>query len=528
MVWNLNAYPDVVRIETGEGKWMQLSSSNQQLWQINDTIIDLEEVAKGYSVKVDSPSIPLNRIQLSFRRSFSPETKFLGDAFERGYGDLGFEMLKPDRLMHWYFVAVDQNQISCYGVMTSPNALCTWQVSDTAIDLWMDIRNGTGPLQLQNRVLEAATIVFDQMDNQETFAAITDFCRTMCPQPNLPSEPIYGGNDWYYAYGNNSKELIIEHTKLISELSISHAVRPFMVIDDGWQVNHSPEYNGGPWHCGNQKFGSMQEIAQTIRQMDVRPGIWYRPLLTQHVDNQEHILHSDLENGEYVLDISHPDVLNQVGDDIERMVDWGFEMIKHDYSTYDIFGKYGFEMDIRYTSKDIHFHDKEHTTAEIIKAFYTMIQQRSKDAYVMGCNTLSHLAAGVFEIQRTGDDTSGRLFQRTRKMGVNTLAYRMPQHGTFYLSDADCVGITTEISWEQNVEWLRALSNSGTPLFISCNPNELTEAMKRDLQEAFHLAAKGLKLSVPLDWISNPYPSLWKTELGQTRYEWYLFPRSFE
>ena len=44
-------------------------------------------------------------------------------------------------------------------------------------------------------------------------------------------------------------------------------------------------------------------------------------------------------------------------------------------------------------------------------------------------------------LNRTGDDTSGRIWERTRRMGVNTLAFRLPQHNTFYHIDADCVGI---------------------------------------------------------------------------------------
>ena len=50
---------------------------------------------------------------------------------------------------------------------------------------------------------------------------------------------------------------------------------------------------------------------------------------------------------------------------------------------------------------------------------------------------LSHLAAGLVELQRTGDDTSGRDWARTKKMGVNTLAYRMPQNRAFYIDDPD-------------------------------------------------------------------------------------------
>ena len=64
---------------------------------------------------------------------------------------------------------------------------------------------------------------------------------------------------------------------------------------------------------------------------------------------------------------------------------------------------------------------------------------------IIGCNTVSHLTAGLFEVYRSGDDTSGREWERTVKMGVNTLAFRLPQHNKMYCVDGDCVGITTII-----------------------------------------------------------------------------------
>ena len=53
------------------------------------------------------------------------------------------------------------------------------------------------------------------------------------------------------------------------------------------------------------------------------------------------------------------------------------------------------------------------------------------------------------DLNRTGDDTSGRIWERTKRMGVNTLAFRLPQHNTFYHIDADCVGIFRKDPWDK-------------------------------------------------------------------------------
>ena len=127
------------------------------------------------------------------------------------------------------------------------------------------------------------------------------------------------------------------------------------------------------------------------------------------------------------------------------------------------------------------------TTAEVIDELYRAIRTAAGDALVIGCNTVSHLSAGVFEICRIGDDTSGTEWARTRKMGVNTLAFRGAQHGAFYVADADCVGVTNAVPWALNRQWLDLLSRSGTMLFVSLAPDALGADQRRDLRAALAL-----------------------------------------
>lgn len=63
---------------------------------------------------------------------------------------------------------------------------------------------------------------------------------------------------------------------------------------------------------------------------------------------------------------------------------------------------------------------------------------------MIGCNTVGHLAAGLVQVQRTGDDTSGRQRERTRRMGVKTLAFLLAQHNRLFVLDADCVPCTPQ------------------------------------------------------------------------------------
>ena len=154
--------------------------------------------------------------------------------------------------------------------------------------------------------------------------------------------------------------------------------------------------------------------------------------------------------------------------------------------------------------------------------FYRTIREAAGNAVIIGCNVIGHLAAGLVEMNRTGDDTSGREWERTRKMGVNTLAFRMLHHNTFYHADADCVGETGEIPWRQNREWLRALAYSGTPLFVSYDPALKDEAAFTDLAEAFQRSAEQKDELIPLDWMENTCPERWKHNGQEIRLNWFI------
>ena len=130
-------------------------------------------------------------------------------------------------------------------------------------------------------------------------------------------------------------------------------------------------------------------------------------------------------------------------------------MIKHDFTTYDMLRRWGHVMGSRITDAGWHFYDRTKTTAQVIKKLYETIRAAAvDDVMIIGCNSISHLSAGLFELNRTGGDTSGFDWNRTKVMGVNALAYRMHQHGKFYAADADCVGITDKIDWKKNAKWL--------------------------------------------------------------------------
>jgi alpha-galactosidase len=206
---------------------------------------------------------------------------------------------------------------------------------------------------------------------------------------------------------------------------------------------------------------------------------------------------------------------------VARFHGWGFELIKHDYTTYDLCGRWGKDMGAEVTGDGWAFADRSKTTAEVIRDLYQDIRQAAgDDTVIIGCNTTGHLAAGIFEMQRIGDDTSE--WNRTRDMGVNCLAFRAPQNGTFFAVDADCAGqvSSNSVPWEKNGQWLSLLAHSGTPLFVSFPHETVSAAQEKALREALIEASQGQPVGEPLDWMTQRAPEKWRFGRTETIYSW--------
>jgi alpha-galactosidase len=254
-----------------------------------------------------------------------------------------------------------------------------------------------------------------------------------------------------------------------------------------------------------------------VKRLGARPGAWYRPLEAPASAPSTWRLARDPK----ALDPTVPEVREKIAADIGRMRDWGFDLIKHDYTTYDLLGRWGFEMGTSLTKNGWTFSiGPNRTTSEVIDDMYGTIRTAARDALIIGCNTVSHLSAGHFEMCRVGDDTSGTDWSRTWKMGVNSLAFRAPQQGAFYVADADCVGVTTSIPWALNRQWLDLLSRSGTMLFVSLAPDALGAEQKADLTRAMAIASVQQPIGEPVDWQRSNSPEHWRLMGKDVAFDW--------
>lgn len=506
--------PDSVAARLSSTAIVGLARSGTR-WTMPDLAVSTDAVAGAAGahlpVVVESRREDLAYLHLRWNWQIDDDPLVLGDAWERSYGDLGWRGLVPERVLPWYFLLRHGERLAGFGVETQPNSLCFWQCDGQGVSLWLDLQNGGEPALLAGRRLTAAKIVMkERRASYPMTPLVHDFCRTLCPNPRLPSGPIVGSNDWNYAYGKNTAGGILRDAQLMADLAPT-SYRPFVVIDDGWQ--------------DRTRFPDLADLAEKLRGAGTRPGIWIRPLRVAAGVDGALLPSKRFGESQDVVRAYDPSVPSGLAAAVRSLTvhrQQGYGFIKHDFSSYDLFGQWGRDMGARPARPGWRFGDPSRTSAEIILDFYRALRTAAGDeTIILGCNTFGHLAAGLFETQRIGDDTSGQNWERTRRYGVNALAFRMPQHRAFFHADPDIVAVTKDVPWTLTQRWLDVVARSGTSLFIAPQPEAITPEVKAVLRSAMAIAASGTS-GIPLDEKNTTVPERWSFNRGaqSARYRW--------
>lgn len=456
-------------------------------------------------------------IRLRFDGDISGVNTILGDSLVRSQtDDIVWHSFLPHQQMPWYFYTNDGESLHGYGVKTGCNSFAFWYADPYGITLLLDVRNGSSGV-LCDKLLCAQVVCRKGVPSENMYKAAHEFCKCMCDKPNLPKTAVYGLNNWYWAYGAIEEKVVLEEAEYLGKLTNGFKNRPFMTIDDGWQIAHAKgKYNGGPWNLTNENFTCMQSTAEKIHSFDCRAGIWIRLLLTLSHVPAEATYDSPYKPNGIILDPTHEFSKQKIAEDIKRLVGWGFDMIKHDFSFFDLFGA------TLSNNMPTHFYDKTKTNAQIVREFYELIKDSAGDTLIMGCNTVNHLAAGVHQIQRSGNDTSGRHFEFTRRFGVHSMM-RTPQNNAFFKTDPDCAAFTEKVSKDLNLEFLEMAAITGSATFASVTPGILNPSEEKRLQQIFAIAdsIKYEDYATITDWTRTAVPSQFEFMGKSYNYNWY-------
>ena len=510
--------PDLLRVELGQEPKLVAMTRTGGRWTAPGAEVTLGESAHELTVLLAAPTAPVHRVHLRWFGRLPEGALVMGDAWERSYGELAWLPLRADRVLPWYCLCASGGAVHGVGVKTGAAALAFWQVDAEGVSLWLDVRNGGDGVTLGERMLRLASVVQQRSGKDGSpWQTVVALCRAMAagemvvPRRGAYSlDTVYGSNDWYYAYGKNTAAGILRDADLMRELAPAAGPMPFCIVDDGYQ--------------DAVRFPSMPRLAEEIRGRGAAPGLWIRPLRASRSDAgrllvpQAHWV--DAAETEPVYDPTVPEAMDRVLRVVREACDWGYDFIKHDFTTYELLGQWGSSMGASPTRPGWSFADRSRTNAEILRELYRRIRATAgPDRVILGCNTVGHLSVGLFDASRTGDDVSGRTWERTRRLGVNTLAFRLPQNRIFFATDADCVPITPDVSWRHTEQWLRAVAESGSVLLVSPDPKAIGPAQKAAIRDAFATAAAAKRME-PMDWMESAAPERWKVAGREETFAW--------
>ena len=362
-------------------------------WQSCSIKYDYQVQSDSAKITVYPSGSPVRFLKLRFNGDCLFVDKVYGDQIERA-GDtyyLEWRSVMPHRMMAWYFIVKGKDCYKGYGVKTGADCFAYWQIDARGITLFLNLCNGNNGTNLQAPLLACEVVEYAGKVGENAYSVHKNLCKKMCDCPVLPKSPIFGVNNWYWAYGNISKDGVLKETDYLMEMTDGVKNRPSMIIDDGWQLNRSfapHNYIGGPWEA-NSQFKDMA------------------------------------------------------------------------------------------------------LTASLIK------EKGASDADVIGCNTIGHLCAGIHSISRTGNDTSGRSFEWTRRFGVHSMM-RLPQNETFFLVDPDCAAFTERVDSKLNLDYLEACAITGMTTLASVTPHSLTKDELKQINRIYKIADEN-KLRFTID-----------------------------
>ena len=350
--------PDLIALHSGS-QFQQLSRTGEE-WRFEDIAVRTQSSPASLAISVSAERSGLEHILFRWRMPLPTGAEFLGDHWERSYGDLAWRSSVPNRIMPWYFLMTDGRLTSGFGVRVGAPTLAFWQADPKGISLWLDLRNGGSAVQLAGRTLEAIHVVTINQKDGNTFTAARQLCEIMSLRPRLPKSPVYGGNNWYYTYGENFAAAdIVRDGELLAECANSATNRPYMVVDMGWE---RADEGAGPTRETNDRFPDMAGLVAQLKKIDVRPGIWLRPLLTTEKLAESWRMAGSakrMKDGFFVIDPSIPEALAHVKNSVKVVKEWGFKLIKHDFSTYDMLGGWGFDMGASLTDPELELRGQE-------------------------------------------------------------------------------------------------------------------------------------------------------------------------
>lgn len=337
-------------------------------------------------------------------------------------------------------------------------------------------------------------------------------------QARVPAAPVSGWCSYYYYYGQETEEAILENARFIA----THRDRcpvDIVQIDDGWQRAR------GDWMTSHpEKFPhGMAWLAGEITKLGLRPGLWVAPLLVTpgtrvYQDHPEWLLHDragDLMTmgDNCFLDPTHPEASAWIGDLFRTFRGWGYDYFKLDF----LFVA---------TCHSACYHDQTKGRLEAYRQVLQVIRETvGPDAYVLGGTGLIAANVGLVDSCRVGTDVTpfwSRSDCTPESPAIvnvcRNIINRSYVHGQLWDNDPDCLIVREahgrakyahipSLTLQETHLLASAILLSGGSLFLGDRLDDLPPERLAIIRQVMALANG--RSAIPIDRMECLVPRLW-------------------
>jgi len=310
---------------------------------------------------------------------------------------------------------------------------------------------------------------------------------------------------------------------------------------DLFQIDDGYEKEVGDWFDLKDSFpDGLQHISSKICEAGLTPGIWLAPFVAKRGSElgrkrKDWILRNRMgipvnpgflwDSFPFVLDITHPGVLDHIQNVVERMVEeMGFEYLKLDFLyTGALPGKH---------------HDSKLTRAQgLYQALEVIRHAAGEKVELLGCGIPLGSGIGIFDCMRIGPDVAPRwkpshwgieglldheMGHPSTRNAILTTINRLPMHQCWWTNDPDCLlmrSTETHLSDAEVQTLASVIAMSGGALIVSDHLPALSEErvdwLARLIPPLPHAARA-------VDWFDTRYPSKLIMDLESPLGIWHL------
>lgn len=208
---------------------------------VNDVNYSYDVLKNSAKITVYPSGSPIKYLKLRFNGDLQNVDKVYGDQWERAglNAYLEWRSVMACRVLPWFCYVISGGDMFCYGVKTGANCFAFFQVDTDGITLFLNLCSGLNGTDI-SELLFACEVVEHRSDGADYYKTAVEFAKKMCDNPVLPKTPVFGVNNWYWAYGDISCESVLKETDYLLEMTRGCKNKPYMIIDDGWQKHRIP------------------------------------------------------------------------------------------------------------------------------------------------------------------------------------------------------------------------------------------------------------------------------------------------